>query len=913
MDHETEKKWQERWQKSRIFEPDIDHSREKYFITVPWPYTNGALHVGHGRTYTIADIIARYKRIRNYNVLFPMAFHQSGTPILAFSERLRNNDPDTVQQYRDYLSGYEEETEIDRRIEEFKDPRKIAEYFSERIVKDFTELGYSIDWRRRFTSADPFYQEFVKIQFLKLKELGLIKQGDYPILYSIEDQNAVGEDDIQDGDINKVTIEEFTGVFFTGEKYSLVAASLRPETIFGITNLWISPDSRYVLLKFNDKKIVVSSESYEKLRLQNSKVEYISDVPVPEIVSHQYKLPFQHRKVGVYTSAFVDPDNGTGVVYSVPGHAVWDYVAMKEQKIDIDPIKVIETKPKTSVESLVTSGKISSISERDKISEATQVLYKEEFYNGAMNDRNEKYSGLSVQEAREKIKSDLFSEDLGFIVYECSRKAKTRGGSKVIVAVMHNQWFIDYSVRWWKDKSLNVVDEMQFYPQYYKDAMKAAIEWLRERPCARRRGLGTKLPFDPEWVIESLSDSTIYPAVYTNSFLVKEVFERNGKRIDEGTLDFIYFNGKPERAENTDKHNSELVKEARGQMDYWYGVDLRVTAYPHLSNHLSFYVMNHAALFGIDKQPKALVISGLVTSGGSKISKSKGNVITLLKTINEYSADIYRLFVAMNADISSTSDWNESEISTLTKKYNAFVDLFTDTREYEKNQYIEDWFVSKFYMNVHEYFKKMEQFSIRDAYISIFYEVLSDLKHVEARYGNVSECLNRVKKIWLTLLTPVIPHTCEELWEKSGYDGFASTSKLDPKEVPAPDQDIIASEEYVMDLIDDVKQIIKATGLDPKMITIRTCDAEVRKMAETIDEGNKDHIDPRMKRFIPEFMKNRKNMKFNIRNEMEVIANNLEYLKHTFNCDIDLGESDPFEDKHIGWPGRPYIHILQNP
>ena len=141
MDHETEKKWQQRWQKSHIFEPDVDHSKEKYFITVPWPYTNGALHVGHGRTYTIADIIARYKRIRNYNVLFPMAFHQSGTPILAFSERLRNNDHDTVQQYRDYLSGYEEETEIDKRIEEFKDPRKIAEYFSERIVKDLQNLG----------------------------------------------------------------------------------------------------------------------------------------------------------------------------------------------------------------------------------------------------------------------------------------------------------------------------------------------------------------------------------------------------------------------------------------------------------------------------------------------------------------------------------------------------------------------------------------------------------------------------------------------------------------------------------------------------------------------------------------------------------------------------------------------------
>ena len=178
MDRSVEEKWQKRWQDSHLFEPLQDESKPKFMITVPWPYTNGPLHVGHGRTYTLADIIARFRRMRGFNVLFPMAFHQSGTPILAFSERIRLGDEKTINQYRDNLMEYEEPENIDSIMESFKKPENIASYFSDRIVKDFNSLGYSIDWTRRFTSADPFYQDFVKWQFERLRSKGLIKSGE---------------------------------------------------------------------------------------------------------------------------------------------------------------------------------------------------------------------------------------------------------------------------------------------------------------------------------------------------------------------------------------------------------------------------------------------------------------------------------------------------------------------------------------------------------------------------------------------------------------------------------------------------------------------------------------------------------------------------------------------------------------
>ena len=101
-----EKKWQKRWKKDKIFEADPDPKRKKFFLTVPYPYVNGALHIGHGRTYTIGDIIARYKRMQGFNVLFPMASHMTGTPLQGMVDRIVAGDPKAIEQYKRDLRLY---------------------------------------------------------------------------------------------------------------------------------------------------------------------------------------------------------------------------------------------------------------------------------------------------------------------------------------------------------------------------------------------------------------------------------------------------------------------------------------------------------------------------------------------------------------------------------------------------------------------------------------------------------------------------------------------------------------------------------------------------------------------------------------------------------------------------------------
>ncbi len=897
---EIEEKWSKLWYENHVFEPEVDKNKKKFFVTVPWPYTNGSLHVGHGRTYTLGDIIARYKRLRGYNVLFPMGFHESGTPILAFSERLRNNDVDTVKLYRSYLSEYEKSENIEKIIENFREPENIANYFSRVIIKDFKNLGYSIDWTRNFTSADKFYQEVVKWQFRKLESLGLLKKGEYPILYSINDENAVGEDDIKDGDTDKVTVEEFTGVIFRGRNYDLIAASLRPETLFGVTNLWINPESRYVLIDYKNNKYAMSYDGYAKFSLQHENVKLISDINNDDILHEQFKVPLSDIYVNVIKASFVDPDNGTGIVYSVPGHSIFDYIYFKNNNINGEIKKVVKTND-ISVKSLVK--KYDLFNNDSKLKEATQELYKEEFYNGTLTN-SEKYSDLSVQNARELIKTDLLESNNAVIFYETTRKAVTRSGSKVIVAILKDQWFIDYSQKWLKEKSHDLINSMRFYPELYRKAMNDAIDWLRERPAARKRGIGTKLPFDERWIIESLSDSTIYMVVYTNRNELYNIYNHlNG--IDGDILDHIFLD--KDLRNKYDNYTMENIIKAKNEFEYWYGNDLRITAPPHISNHLSFYIMNHAAIFSGKYLPGGLMISGLVISNGAKISKSKGNVISLLETVKKYSADIYRLFIAVGADISSLLDWNERDLASIIKKQSSFLNTFenySDSNE-DINNSIYKWFYSSFYKNLKDYFRYMESMNIRDAYISIFYNVLNDLKYVENRGGNINTALKIVMHDWLIALSPVMPYSCEELWHKYVKNSFVSAEHLDFNIDDKIDYNILRSEEYLGRVVNDIREILKIIKNNGNNINL-TVYGDKQKIF--IENFNNKTLNKQYNIMIKDYIKNKNKIDSNFLDEYNILNANKEFIEKSLNMRVNITKCSEILQKNP-WPGRPLIKI----
>lgn len=271
-----EEKWRKIWESSHVFEADVDFKREKYFITVAYPYPNSPQHIGHGRTYTLADVHARYMRMKGKNVLFPMAFHYTGTPILAMSKRFAEKDEELIETF---TKIYGVPISI---VKEFDEPLRIAKYFHEEIKQGMKEIGYSIDWRREFTTIDPQYSRFIEWQFKKLYEKGFIVQGSHPVGWCPKDGNPVGQHDTI-GDVEP-EIGEFVLIKFILDGYILPAATLRPETIFGVTNVWLNPSANYVKVKVNGENWIVSKECLIKLSYLNKKVEEMEEVKGSDLI-----------------------------------------------------------------------------------------------------------------------------------------------------------------------------------------------------------------------------------------------------------------------------------------------------------------------------------------------------------------------------------------------------------------------------------------------------------------------------------------------------------------------------------------------------------------------------------------------------------------------------------------------------
>lgn len=909
MKTEIEKKWQKLWKENHIFEPEMDG--KKFFITVPYPYSNGALHVGHGRTYTYGDIIARYKRMQGYNVLFPMAFHVTGTPILTIADSIKNGNKDVIDLYRDYLHLYEnDESKIDDLLKKFEIPENIAYYFAEKIQKDFESIGYSIDWRRKFNTAEPYYNKFVEWQYKKLYEMGYLKKGDYPITYSIVDGNPVGEDDIKDGDTDKVSIVEFIAMKFKFEDGHILAATLRPETIFGVTNIWVNPRAEYVKIRIGKDIYFVSSYAAEKLNYQIGNVEIIQKYKGDYFLNKNVIELINNRTIPILPATFVDPDNATGFVKSVPAHAPYDYIALRDINANIDPIPVIRVEGFGKIPAEEVCEKFGIKDQNDKkLEEATDLLYKEEFYKGVMLDNCAQFSGKMVKDIKDQVKDWLISKNFAIKFYETSRKAVTRSGNKVIVAIVKGQWFIDYSNLEWKKKTHSLIDRMNFYPQSYREKFHDVADWLKERPCVRRRGLGTPFPFENGWIIESLSDSTIYMAFYTIIHIIREN-NLNPNDLDEKFFDYVFL-GRGNARNN-------IEKELRENFQYWYPNDLRVSSTAHTSNHFIFFLFHHTAIFPEKFQPGGLMVLGMLISEGAKMSKSKGNVIPLAKIAEKYSADLFRLYIISTADYDTVLDWREAEVKSLEKrleKFNQIVEETISAKGLDKFNDMDLYLINKFWMRFNTAKDLMENYKFRDAIIEIFYNFMNDIKYYEKRESaeRARMVLKNILPEWLKSLAPFIPHTCEEYWHMLGKNTFISIEKFpDKREI---DMKIIDEVNYIENVLIDIKNILSVSNIVPKKIYIYTASERTKNLVNIAKKDknvafkeakNKDELNI-LKQVISQRLFNEVNI-----NEKETLLKAKSYIEKETNAEILIdSDEDPGKKRNLALPGKPSIFILK--
>ena len=850
--NKIEKKWRENWLKRKDFETD-PNDKPKKFITVAYPYPNSPQHIGHGRTYTLADVHTRYYRMQGYNVLFPMAFHYTGTPILGMAKRVEANDEELISNLKN-LYGVPEEY-----IKEFVEPVKIADYFHEEIKSGMIEMGYSIDWRREFTTIDPVYSKFIEWQINTLKEKNLIIQGSHPVGWCPKDQNPVSQHDTL-GDVEPDFTEYILIKFQFGE-YVIPTATLRPETIFGVVNLWVNPEITYkkITIEDDNEKWIVSKECAYKLEFLDKKITYDGEIKGSELIGKLVTVPHRNESIIMLPASFVESGTGTGMVMSVPAHAPFDFQALEDiknsseknsdlfEKINqIKPISIIETKGYGEIPAKEAIEKFRVIDQNDpKLEEATKEVYGKEFYGGKLKQNTEKFAGIKVAYAKDTIKEWLIENKNASILLELTNTpVKCRCGAECVVKVLNNQWFLNYGDKDWKDLATKCFDSMNILPQEIKSEFNYVVGWLRERACARQHGLGTKLPWDKDWIVESLSDSVIYMAYYTISKFVNNNTISSPENLSKEFFDFIFLDkGDKDQVSEKTKLSTNVIDEIKKEFQYFYPVDSRHSGRDLVPNHLTFFVLNHTAIFPEQNWPQEIVVNGSVLMNGSKMSKSMGNIIPLRKAIQDYGADPIRLAIIISAELLQDADFNMESVAGIQNKLESLYQDCHATKEEEKvNFEAEDkWILSKNQKMIEQVTSAIEKMRLREALHDILFSFESDLswysKRVNAKKReNISSILHKIVSTRVAMLSPFAPHIAEEMWEKLGNTELVSKSKWPEFSQKEVDSTAIQSEELLKSMMNDIANILKVAKINPEKITIYTADSFKLKIYHSILE-----------------------------------------------------------------------------
>lgn len=799
-------KWQVEWERNSIFEANVDYSKPKYLITVPFPYTNSPMHVGHGRTYITADIYARYLRMKGYNVLFPFAFQFTGTPILAIAESIKRGDSDMIEFFKN-VYGIEES-----KVKELGDPYNLAEYFKNEMMNTAKRIGMSVDWRRSFTTMDPRFEKFVQWQLKKLREMGYLVSQEGVIGYCPNDNFPVGMHDTR-GDIEpEITIMHL--ILFEGAEnsYNFVVATSRPELIFGVVALMVNPAANYVIVEYKGKNFVISEKAYRKLSFQKE-MKLVKPISPSDIINLKAINPVTGRKIDIIFSKYVDPSLGTGVVMNYPAHDPFHYLALIEANKNLDVIPIVETEGlgKIPAEEVIVQTK-----DPAELKDFVDSIYKAEYYRGVMKESivslvpdflrqfvKENIANKRVQDARKNVVELLKSLDAYDVIYEITNgPIYCRCGAEIVVKKVENQFFIIYDNPRWKSLALKALNNIDFIPNEIKKEIEKVIFNLKKEAVGRSRGLGVKIPWDESQIVESLSDSTLYTVLYT-------VIHKLNFIPNDEILDFIFL-GKGNVNDLENKYGVDLHS-LRDEFLYWYPVDQRHSGRDLIQNHIPFYIYNHIAILGNNFLPKRIVINGFVRVGGRKMSKSLRNIYPLFKAIREFGVDPVRVSLTSSVDISQDLDFNESIVTTYAQQLKRVFDLIDSLINLksttEEVRIADRWLSSKFKDLISIVNKSVESLDFRNAINIILYEMYSILKDyfdmVEIPNAKV---IGKIVSAWIRALAPFTPHIAEELWHK------ISNTFVCLERYPSADEfdyypDAVFEMHYINNIIEEVKKL----------------------------------------------------------------------------------------------------------
>lgn len=722
---EIEKKWQDKWEKEGTFYAKNDYTMPKWFGLIEFPYPSGqGLHVGHPRSYTALDIVARKKRLQGYNVLYPIGFDAFGLPAENYAIKTNVHPKITTKQ-------------------------NIA-HFTEQLKA----LGFSFDWSRKVDTTDPNYYKWTQWIFIQLYKHGLAYKTTMPInfctgckvgLANEEVVNGVCErcgspvvqkeksewmlkiteyaqrliDDLDDVDFlekiktqqkNWIGRSEGAEVDFkiSDSDKSLRVYTTRPDTLFGATYMVIAPEHPILKeLEGQIKNIDEVNKYREQASLKSAfeRSELNKDKTGVEIQGITAINPLTGKEISIWISDYVLITYGTGAIMSVPAHDTRDYEFAK--KFNLPIVQVID-------------GNDANLDKEAFTDVETGTLINSGFLNG-----------LSVKDAKKKVIEHLEESKIG----------TTKVNYKL------RDWVFSRQRYWGEPIPMVYCEECGWVPIDEKD-------------------LPLKLPevedFTPGENGESpLAKQTDW--INTTCPHCGKPAKRETDTMPQWAGSSWYF------LRYMDPHNDKELA-SKEALKYWSPVDWYNGGMEHTTLHLLYSRFWHKFLYDIGvvptKEPyhKRTSHGMILGTNGEKMSKSKGNVINPDDIVTEFGADTFRVYEMFMGPFDQVAAWSMDSIrgcgKFLDRVWN-MQNMLVDGDEYSKEAET----------MMHKSIKKVSQ-DIEEMKFNTSVSTFMTMVNEFYKLGKINKA---EFKTFITLLNPFAPHITEELNKAIGFSADVST------------------------------------------------------------------------------------------------------------------------------------------